>query len=81
MLPLRVARFLSQHPGVRKVHYPFLEGYPQRALAMEQMHGGGGMVSFEVEGTGEDARKLTEALHLFTLAPSLGGFPKVVENV
>jgi cystathionine beta-lyase/cystathionine gamma-synthase len=75
---LRIAQFLAQHPGVRKVHYPFVEGHPQRALAMEQMHGGGGIVSFEVEGTGEDARKLSEALHLFTLAPSLGGVDSLV---
>jgi cystathionine beta-lyase/cystathionine gamma-synthase len=60
------------------VHYPFLEGHPQRALAMEQMHGGGGVLSFEVEGTGEDARRLTEALRLFTLAPSLGGVDSLV---
>jgi cystathionine beta-lyase/cystathionine gamma-synthase len=35
-------------------------------------------VSFEVEGTGEDARKLSENLSLFTLAPSLGGVDSLV---
>ena len=75
---LRVAQFLSQHPAVRSVHYPFLENHPQLALAGAQMSGGGGMVSFEVEGTGEDARKLSEALTLFTLAPSLGGVDSLV---
>ena len=75
---LRVAQFLAQHSKVRRVYYPFLEGHPQRAVAMEQMRGGGGMVSFEVEGSGDDARRLTEALHLFTLAPSLGGVDSLV---
>ncbi len=75
---LRVARFLAQHAKVRRVHYPFLEGHPQRALAMELMHGGGGVLSFEVDGTGEDAKRLSEALHLFTLAPSLGGVDSLV---
>ena len=75
---LRVAQFLAQHPKVRQVNYPFLEGHPQRALAMEQMRGGGGMLSFEVDGTGEDARRVTEALNLFTLAPSLGGVDSLV---
>jgi len=75
---LRIAQFLSQHPNVRGVHYPFVEGHPQRSVATEQMHGGGGIVSFEVEGTGEDARKLSEALNLFTLAPSLGGVDSLV---
>ena len=75
---LRVAQFLAQHPKVERVHYPFLEGHPQRAIAMEQMHGGGGVLSFEVDGTGEDARILSEALNLFTLAPSLGGVESLV---
>jgi len=75
---LRVAQFLTQHSKVRRVHYPFVEGHPQRALAMEQMHGGGGVLSFEVDGTGEDAKRLSEALHLFTLAPSLGGVDSLV---
>src|SRR5580704_9415671 len=75
---LRIAQFLAQHTKVRRVHYPFLEVHPQRTVAMEQMRGGGGMVSFEVEGSGDDARRLTEALRLFTLAPSLGGVDSLV---
>jgi cystathionine beta-lyase/cystathionine gamma-synthase len=42
------------------------------------MLGGGGMVSFEVEGTGEDARRVCESMRLFTLAPSLGGVESLV---
>jgi cystathionine beta-lyase/cystathionine gamma-synthase len=45
---------------------------------MDQMHGGGGVLSFEVKGTHEDARRTTEALSLFTLAPSLGGVESLV---
>lgn len=75
---LRVAQYLAQHSRVKRVHYPFLEGHPQRALAMEQMRGGGGVLSFEVDGSGEDARRLSEALRLFNLAPSLGGVDSLV---
>jgi len=75
---LKVARFLAQHAKVRQVHYPFLEGHAQRAIAVRQMRGGGGMVSFEVEGSGEDARRLSESLRLFSLAPSLGGVDSLV---
>jgi len=42
------------------------------------MKGGGGMVSFEVEGTGEDACRVSEAMRLFALAPSLGGVESLV---
>jgi len=75
---LRVAEFLEQHAKVRRVHYPFLKSYPQYAIAREQMSGGGGMVSFEVEGTGDDARRVSEAMRMFTLAPSLGGVESLV---
>jgi cystathionine beta-lyase/cystathionine gamma-synthase len=74
----RVAEFLSEHAKVRSVHYPFLKSHPQYSVAREQMSGGGGMVTFEVEGTGEDARRVSEAMRLFTLAPSLGGAESLV---
>jgi cystathionine beta-lyase/cystathionine gamma-synthase len=75
---LRVAEFLAGHAKVARVHYPFLPSHAQYALARQQMASGGGMVTFEVEGTGDDARRLSEALHLFTLAPSLGGVESLV---
>ena len=75
---LKIAQFLSTHPQVKRVYYPFLEGNPQRALAMEQMSGGGGVLSFEVDGTGEDACRLAESLRLFTLTASLGGVDSLV---
>src|SRR6266478_3388490 len=75
---LRVAQYLKGHAKVRSVSYPFLEGHPQRALAMEQMRGGGGVLSFEVDGTGEDACRVAEALQLFSLAPSLGSVDSLV---
>lgn len=75
---LRVAEFLSSHGKIRQVHYPFLKSHAQYALAREQMASGGGMVTFEIEGSGEDARRLAESLRLFTLAPSLGGVDSLV---
>ena len=75
---LRVAEFLEQHAKVRRVHYPFLKSHPQYAIAHEQMSGGSGMVTFEVDGTGDDARRVSEAMKLFTLATSLGGVESLV---
>jgi cystathionine beta-lyase/cystathionine gamma-synthase len=75
---LRVAEFLSQHPKVTRVHYPMLKDHPDHAIARKQMKGGGGVLSFEVEGTGADACRVAEALNLFTLAPSLGGVDSLV---
>ena len=75
---LRVAEFLERHAKVRRVYHPFLKSHPQHAIACEQMSGGGGMVTFEIEGTGEDARRVSEAMRLFTLATSLGGVESLV---
>jgi cystathionine beta-lyase/cystathionine gamma-synthase len=75
---LRVAEFLEQHAKVRRVYYPFLKNHSQYAIAREQMSGGSGMVTFEVEGTGDDARRVSEAMRLFTLATSLGGVESLV---
>ncbi|HEX8814702.1 MAG TPA: aminotransferase class I/II-fold pyridoxal phosphate-dependent enzyme [Terriglobales bacterium] len=75
---LAIAQFLAQHKKVKKVHYPFLEGHAERTIAMAQMNGGGGMLSFEVDGSHEDARRVSESLKLFTLAPSLGGVDSLV---
>ncbi len=74
----RVAEFLEQHAKVRRVHYPWLKSHPQYEVARAQMSGGGGMVTFEVEGTGEDACRVSEAMRLFTLATSLGGVESLV---
>src|SRR6266850_4438571 len=75
---LRVAEFLSRHPKVTRVHYPMLKGHPQYELARKQLAGAGGVLSFEIDGTGEDACRVSEALNLFTLAPSLGGVDSLV---
>jgi cystathionine beta-lyase/cystathionine gamma-synthase len=75
---LRVAEFLERHAKVRKVHYPFLKSHPQHAVARQQMSGGSGMVTFEVEGTGEAACCVSEAMQLFKLATSLGGVESLV---
>ena len=74
----RIAAFLEQHGKVRRVHYPFLKSHPQYTIARQQMSGGSGMVTFEVEGSGEDARRVSEAMRLFTLATSLGGVESLV---
>ncbi len=75
---LQVAEYLEQHDKVRHVHYPLLKSHSQYEIAKEQMSGGGGIVTFEVKGSGEDACRASEAMRLFTLAPSLGGVESLV---
>lgn len=74
----RVAEAMARHPGVSRVYYPGLSDFPGHALAREQMHGFGGMLTIEVAGDGEDATRVADKLKLFALAPSLGGAESLV---
>ncbi len=75
----QVAAFLIDHPRVARVLYPGLPNHPQRDLARRQMSGFGGMISFEVKGGLEPARRVVERTQLFTLAESLGGVESLIE--
>ena len=68
----RVAEFLADHPKVRKVHYPGLSSHPQYALSQRQMEGGGGMLSFVVEGGIDSARTVMNAFRLVVHAVTFG---------
>ena len=74
----RVAEAMSSHPAVRRVFYPGLADFPGHALAKQQMHGFGGMLTIEVAGDGADATRVADRLELFALAPSLGGVESLV---
>jgi len=70
---LKVAKYLENHPKVKKVYYPGLPSHPQHSVAKQQMKGFGGVVSFEIHGTFETTMKFVENLKLCYLAASLGG--------
>ena len=75
-----IAEFLSQHPAVKRVHYPGLTTHPQHALARKQQTGFGAIVSFELLGGIEQVRICVERLQLFSLAESLGGVESLIAH-
>ncbi|HJS92270.1 MAG TPA: PLP-dependent aspartate aminotransferase family protein [Steroidobacteraceae bacterium] len=78
---LAVAQFLAGHPKVERVHYPGLASHPQHSLARRQMKGGyGGIVTAVLRGGLEEARRMLERCHLFSLAESLGGVESLIEH-
>ncbi|KLO21668.1 MULTISPECIES: trans-sulfuration enzyme family protein [unclassified Marinitoga] len=74
-----IAKYLEDHPKVELVYYPGLASHPQHELAKEQMKGFGGMLSFELTGDLEEAKKFVENLEFFSLAESLGGVESLIE--
>jgi cystathionine gamma-lyase len=78
---LRLARFLEDHPHVTRVLYPGLPSHPGHELAASQMGGCfGGMLSFELAGGYNAAKKLVESTKLFQLAVSLGAVESLIEQ-
>jgi cystathionine gamma-synthase len=77
---LEIARQLEAHPRVRRVYYPGLESHPSHDVATAQMRGGGGVVSFIVEGGREAAARVVDRCRLAQIAPSLGGVETLIEQ-
>lgn len=77
---LKIAKWLEQHPRVKKVIYPGLESHPQHELAVQQMQGFTGMISIFLDGDIESARRFLEAVEIFALAESLGGVESLIEH-
>ncbi|PQO37930.1 trans-sulfuration enzyme family protein [Blastopirellula marina] len=76
-----VANYLSEHPKVTRVLYPGLATHPGHDIAARQMQGGfGAMMSFEVVGGFEAAKKVVEGTKLFQLAVSLGAVESLIEQ-
>lgn len=75
-----VAGFLEAHPRVARVHYPGLPQHPQHELASRQMRDYGGMISFELDATVEQAKQVASRLRVFALAESLGGVESLVDH-
>jgi cystathionine beta-lyase/cystathionine gamma-synthase len=70
---LAVASELAGDPRVITLHYPGLDDFPQKELASRQHLGGhGGVVSFELEGGFETARRFLRNVRLCTLVEHIG---------
>lgn len=78
---MQLAEWLEQHPRVAKVRYPGLVSHPGHEIAARQMEGGfGAMMSFDLDGSYEDAKRVVESTKLFHLAVSLGAVESLIEQ-
>ncbi|NTV64670.1 MAG: cystathionine gamma-synthase, partial [Oscillochloris sp.] len=77
---MAVAHFLESHPQVTRVHYPGLPSHPDYEIAIEQMRGFGGVISFEVDGDLEATARVIDRVRIPYIAPSLGGVESLIEQ-
>lgn len=77
---LKVAQFLSGHPGIEKVLYPGLADDAGHDVASQQMSHFGGMMSVLVRGGRDAAMNVAAKVKVFTRATSFGGPHSLIEH-
>jgi cystathionine gamma-lyase len=73
----RIAEWLEAGSAVERVYYPGLPSHPHHDLARRQMSGYTGMISIDL-GSLDRARRVVEAVRVFSLAESLGGVESLI---
>jgi O-succinylhomoserine sulfhydrylase len=76
----RIADFLAEQKKIARVIYPFRADHPQYDLARAQMSGGGGVVTFEIEGGKEAAYRFADALQLIDISNNLGDTKSLITH-
>lgn len=69
---LQLAQWLEQQPAIERVYYPGLTSHAQHELAKKQQKGFGGIVSFEVKGSKEQAWKVIDSTRFLSITANLG---------
>lgn len=76
---MKVIDFLKSHPQVKKVNHPSVAVGAQKELYNRYFpNGGGSIFTFELNGSGEQARKFTESLELFSLLANVADVKSLV---
>ena len=71
---LEIAQHLERHPRVCRVNHPGLASHPQHALGRAQMRGYSGLFSIELDTDVAGVRRFCDALEMFYLGVSWGGW-------
>ncbi len=65
---------------IEKVYYPGLENNPGYKTAKKQMRGFSGMMSADIRGGTDAARKVMNSVKVFSLATSLGNVDSLIQH-
>ncbi len=77
---MKVATFLSQHAAVEKVYYNGLSTHPDHEISIKQMRHHGAVLSFELKGGFDNAKRFINKLRLCVLAVSLGTVDTLISH-
>jgi cystathionine beta-lyase/cystathionine gamma-synthase len=73
-----IAKYLQEHPLVKRVYYPGLKNHSGYEIASKQMRAFGGMLSFELDDAHVDQLRFLKKLKMIRPALSLGGVETIV---
>lgn len=76
----KIAELLAGHPAVETVIYPGHANHPQHGVMKKQMKKAGGMISFTLKGSKEEAQKLMDDLEMIKIAVSLGDAETLIQH-
>lgn len=76
----KIAKKLKSHPKVKRVYYPGDTENPDYDIMKKQMSKGGGMISFEIDGSKREAQAFLNALSFIHIAVSLGDAETLIEH-
>lgn len=71
---------LKSHPKADKIYFPGDVNHSNYVIANQQMKASGGMISFEVKGSKQDAQNLMNKLQFIKVAVSLGDAETLIEH-
>ncbi len=77
---MKVAEYLNSHSKVEKVYYPGLKDHEGYEIAVKQMTGFGGIMSFELKGGFEAGKTLLNNVEMCALAVSLGDTETLIQH-
>ncbi len=76
----KVVEFLKSCRKVKKIYYPGLGEEKNIKIFKDEYSGSGSMISFEIDGSKEDAFKFLNNVKVFKLAVSLGAIESLIQH-
>ena len=77
---LKVATEFEGNASIHAVKYPFLKSHPQHELAVKQMSQGGGVVTLDLKGGLERAKRFIDALNMISITANLGDTRSIITH-
>lgn len=76
----KIFKQLKGHPKINAIYYPGDEEHPSYEIMKKQMSQPGGLISFEIKGTKEDAQRFLNQLKFISIAVSLGDAETLIQH-